>query len=202
MTLIIGLGHQMRVGKDTAAAVLQRELGFTRIGFADPLKALALATNPMIQSSAKVNVNIGHGRMRHIVHGVGWERAKNEFPEVRTYLQSLGVAARDTFGEDFWVDQALKAASRHDRVVISDVRFLNEALTIRAAGGVLVKIDRPGYTAGGHVSETDLAGFDWDHTINNYSDVTGLESRILELVRPLLPAEVVAREDLQEGLVR
>ena len=194
MTIFVGLGHVARAGKSTAAHALVRDLNFTCIGFADALKELALEADPIIQGGAKVNVNIGHGRLRHIVHGMGgWDRSKDDFPEVRTFLQNLGLGARKVFGETFWVDRLIERASRFQRVVIPDVRFQNEADAIQAAGGIVIRIDRPGYVARGHVSETELADWEgWDHVIGNSSDVIELERRIVELVRPIVDARAEA----------
>jgi hypothetical protein len=123
--MIIGFGHEARAGKDTAAMPLV-DLGFKKVGFADALKALAYESDPLIRSGATVNVNIGHGRLKHIVSQLGWERAKDDVPEVRRFLQDLGVAARTTFGEDFWVEQWGLRMMAHSDVVVCDVRFQNE----------------------------------------------------------------------------
>ena len=73
-------------------------------------------------------------------------------------------------GEDFWTMTASVAACRALHaglpVVFEDCRFENEAATIRALGGILVRIDRPGACglASGHVSEM---GVEPDLTIMN-----------------------------------
>lgn len=169
-TLIIGIGHVKRTGKDTAAAVLQEEFGFVRYAFAGPLLELAMEADPLVTSATRtVNTQVGHGRFAHTVRGLGYEAAKNTYPEVRSFLQKLGVGARKVFGENFWVDQLMGQISRRpvNRVVVPDVRFINEAEAIKAAGGVVVRVDRPGFTASGHVSETELLGYEFDHVLVN-----------------------------------
>ena len=182
--MIIGIGHVARTGKDTAAEALVRELGFKRVGFADPLKALAFEADPLITSNTRtVNISVGHGRLAWTVKGLGWEEAKNTYPEVRKFLQNLGIGARKVFGEDFWVERTLREASRHQDVVIPDVRFENEADAIQAAGGILIRIDRPGHVAGGHVSETELVDYPFDHVVSNEGSIEDLQSRMIELVQ-------------------
>lgn len=190
--MIVGLGHVARVGKDTAANALCRDLGYRRIGFADKLKELAMAVDPLITASTqRVNVQVGHGRLAWTVKGLGWDTTKDTYPEAREILQRLGAGARDIFGENFWIDQALNGVHPEARVVISDVRFKNEAAAIRERGGILIKIDRPGRIAAGHVSEVDLIDFDWDEVIINDGSVHELDVKVVELVRSKLPTVLI-----------
>lgn len=184
--MIVGIGHVARVGKDSAAAALVRDLQFTRIGFADQLKELAMVADPLVTSSVRtVNTNIGHGHLAWTVMGLGgWEQAKDTYPEVRKFLQRLGDGGRQVFGEDFWVDQLFKKAGQLGRVVIPDVRYENEALAIKDAGGVVIKIDRPGHKAQGHISETALADWDgWDEVFTNAGALVELERDVVAWVR-------------------
>jgi hypothetical protein len=195
--MIIGFGHEARAGKDTAAMPLV-DLGYKKVGFADALKALAFEADPLIRSGATVNVNIGHGRLKHIVSQLGWERAKDDVPEVRRFLQDLGVAARTVFGEDFWIEQWQATASgRHpdgdvyNDTVVCDVRFGNEFARLRDIGAVLVKIERPGYgaTNSSHISERDLVDAVWDHTIVNDGSIEDLHKKVTALHQSLVTAE-------------
>lgn len=182
--MLVGIGSVARTGKDTAAQALCRDLGFTRVGFADSLKAVALICDPLVTPAARTqNVGVGHGHLAHVVHGLGWEQAKDVYPLVRTFLQSLGDACRQVFGEDFWVDQVLDSIGSDDLVVIPDVRYVNEAVKIKEAGGFLIRLNRPGFTGSGHRSETDLLDFDgFDVTLENSGTVTDLERAVVEVV--------------------
>lgn len=192
--MIVGLGFNKEVGKDTAATALGRELGFKRMGFADALKDLALEADPLVVSSTRtVNIGIGHGRLRHILSGTaGWDEAKRMFPEVRIFLQNLGLGARKVFGEDFWVERVMDQAVDRNvaglHTVISDVRFENEAEAIKAEGGLLIKITRPGKTGDSHVSENDLVDYDgWDVVIENSGSIVELEGKVVTFVRDRMP---------------
>lgn len=197
--VIIGLGSVARVGKDTAAAALVRDMGFKRVGFADALKNLALDADPLITPAGTptVNTSAGRGRLSWIVRGSSWEQAKDQWPEVRMFLQKLGVAVRNNLGEDTWADvvrRQLEAEPYRD-FVISDVRFPNEAQMVRDLGGVTVEIRRTGYAGIGHISETALADWDWDHVIDNDSSVVELEKKIVAFVKGLkqgAPPDVLA----------
>ena len=183
--IFVGIGHVARVGKDTAAEALCRDLQFQRRSFADPLRDLAYETNPLVTSATRtVNTDIGHGRLQWVLNGSGgWEQAKNMYPEVRTFLQNLGSAARKTFGEDFWIERLLASAKGVDRIVIPDVRHQNEADAIRARGGILIRINRPGRVAAGHISETALVDFDWDEEFENSTSVADLQANVVSFVK-------------------
>lgn len=184
--MIIGIGHAKRVGKDTAAEALVRDLGFVRISFADPLKALAFEADPLVTSGTRtVNTHIGHGRMQWVVQGLGgWDAAKDTYPEVRRFLEKLGAGARKVFGETFWLNMALEQAKQHENVVFSDVRYENEADAIKAAGGKVIRIDRPGFEPGGEV-DTLLVGYEFDHVLKNTSSVADLQAEIVAYAKSL-----------------
>lgn len=184
MGLIVGIGHVARVGKDVAAGALSRDLGFQRRAFADKLKELALEADPIVTTQVQTtNIGAGRGRLAWVVQGMGWDEAKNVYPEIRKFLQDLGLGARNVFGEDFWVKQATAGIGKTN-VVFSDVRFHTEADAVKALGGKLIRIDRPGRVAEGHASETALAGFEgWDAVIVNDSSVQDLEDKVVATVK-------------------
>jgi hypothetical protein len=191
--VIIGIGHVAQTGKDTAAEALCRDLGFRRVSFADPLKALAKEANPIILSNMMTNVGLGSGKLSKLVDQLGWDAAKVQFPAVRQFLQDLGLGARKVFGPDFWVNVAMESIGDFDNVVIPDVRFVNEAEAIKYHGGKMVKIVRPGKVASGHISETALLDYEFDVTVENSGSVVELQQKITELARGWLAKEDQSR---------
>ena len=183
-TPLIGLIGRARSGKDTAAAALIEERGATRLAFADPLREIALAVNPMIGTPALPGdlAPLRGVRLSTAIEALGWERAKDMIPEVRRFLQRLGTeGGRAVLGENVWVDAAFaKVADVDGPVVFTDVRFPNEADAIREAGGLLVRVIRPGTApVAAHTSETALDGYDVDEEIWNTGTVTALRERII-----------------------
>jgi hypothetical protein len=175
--MIVGLGHQAQVGKDTAAAILVNNYGFKRLAFADRLKEMALGINPIVRRGGATEVHL----LATVVKLVGWEEAK-KIRQVREFLQRLGVAARDHLGPDVWVnvviDQVYEAIRTGDNVVVTDVRFPNEFDAL-AAWGTMIKITRESApSAGTHVSETALADFSWDRIIENNGSLVELEKSL------------------------
>jgi len=152
MTLI-GISGRKRSGKDTFAARLTGVHGYTRVAFADPLRAMALALDPLVRTTSGHTV-----RLAELAAFEGWERAKNH-AEVRRTLQRLGTeAGRAVLGDTIWIDTAMQHVDQvNGPVVITDVRYPNEADAIRAAGGIVLRIDRPGLTSSDvHPSETAM----------------------------------------------
>lgn len=154
--MLIGLVGKKRAGKDSFASRLTSAHGFVRYAFADPLKALMLDLDPFIDAE-----HIRPGvRLSEVVGEIGWEQAK-EIPEVRRLLQAHGDAARRHIGEDVWLSATMEAVLREPRpVVVTDVRYPNEASAIEAQGGTLVRIVRPGRQDNdNHITETALDGW-------------------------------------------
>ena len=187
----LALIGKARAGKDTAAAHLVQRFSYTRLAFADPLKEMALRVDPWIKYDLGSLFGNGHTvRLATLVEHVGWERAKDEYPEVRRVLQHMGQAQRE-WDEDYWLNMLLRkvdgAASLNMPVVVTDVRYRNEALTLRERGFRLVRITRPqqygkSEAFAAHASETELDGFVVDVDIVNGAGIDSLHAMIASQV--------------------
>lgn len=169
--IIVGLGHRARAGKDSVAAVLCGAYGFEKLSFAESLKSAACEI-------------------------FGWDRrhVDGELKEVvdaywgftpRWALQRLGTeAVRNVIGTETWVKSAmLRIRRRGPRVVITDVRFPNEADAILDRGGEVWRVDRPGLPPAEHASETGLLDYGrWTSVIVNDGSLSDLESSVDQLV--------------------
>jgi hypothetical protein len=162
--LIVAISGYAQTGKDTAGAMMGELAGFERIAFADALKNVALASRR---------------DLRHAVQGAGWEAVKREHPDARIFLQNLGAAVRDHVSEDAWITAALNKARPGGRYAITDCRYENEAQAVKARGGYVIRVERPGTApANAHVSETQLDGWDFDATLRNTGSLADLKSRV------------------------
>jgi hypothetical protein len=179
--MIIGLAGYAQSGKDTVARYLVENYGFTRIAFADKIREFVYEVDPLVWG----NSHTGGQTIRDMVDEFGWDVAK-QHAEVRRILQRTGVAARDVFGKDFWVNAALADAHKGAKYVITDVRFKNEADAINDRDGQLVRVIRPGVEAvNGHISEHDLDDYDFDRVIKNQGTVADLELLVETMVNDL-----------------
>jgi hypothetical protein len=181
---IIGVLGKKRAGKDTFARRLVEAHGYTRLAFADALRDAALALDPIIPAAYRDGEPLreyGWHRLSDEVEAFGWEDAKAH-PEVRRTLQNYGVAIRD-LDPDFWVRVVMDQARDIDGpVVITDVRFPNEAEAVERASmrdvadiGRTVRVARPGIISDDtHISETALDSWTPDMTIPNAGTVEDL----------------------------
>lgn len=187
--VIVAVAGKKQAGKSTFAQTFVEEYGFTHVNFADPLREMLYALNPIAAGGYPL-------RLQNIVDEVGWDLAKETWPEVRLLMQRMGTeAGRGVLGEDVWV---LAALARIDRiegpVVISDLRFPNELTAIkRTPGGYIVRVvrpNRPTSQAGeGHASETALDGlpeYAFDATVRNVGTADDLRAEARRIAEHLL----------------
>lgn len=184
----IALIGKARSGKDTAASFLVRERAYTRIAFADPLKEMALGVDPLIPAGRVIGQRI-HVRLSALVRDVGWEYAKDTYPEVRRTLQRIGQTQRE-FDENYWVNVARRklnaAEGLNMPVVVTDVRYWNEVHMLSARGFRMVRLIRPDSNSASvspqgaaHASETELDGYGGDFVIYNDGTPEDLRRAIL-----------------------
>jgi hypothetical protein len=161
MTYIVGLGHQSRVGKDTCGNYLGKYLKSS--GFTCKVTSFAILLKQVTY--------ILYGN-----EGIKYHDHYDRYPEERTkVIPSLGMSVVDlwikvgqairTVHPDTWLNAVIKDTEAQV-LIIRDVRFPNEAEAIRAKGGLLVKITRPGQVVRG--SDAKIAeDYPWDIVINN-----------------------------------
>lgn len=156
---LIGLTGFAQAGKDTFADALVQNEGWTRVAFADPLKAIAT--------------------------DIGWSGQKDE--EGRRLLQNLGVAVRDHLRPEAWVicgEDAIEKAE--GPVIVTDVRFLNEIQMIHRRRGKIIRIDRPGIqAANAHVSEHEWQQVPPDAVFNNDGTLEEISEKARKFVAEL-----------------
>jgi len=111
---------------------------------------------------------------------------------VRRILQWWGTEYRRTQDPDYWTKAWGLKVEQFDllrmHVLVDDVRFMNELLVIREHGGLIVKIERPGFDgANNHSSETSLDAYqDWDQVIVNDGTLEAFKVQIEQLTATLV----------------
>jgi hypothetical protein len=177
--MLIGLTGYAQSGKDTIANILVEKFGFVRVAFADPIRDFCYEVNPMITHVGNEPVFL-----RTIVDRDGWDKAK-QLPGVRRLLQNVGVSARDKFGEYFWITEAMKKVRFDSRIVVTDVRFTNEAEWIKNyEDSHMWRVVRPGVGAvNNHVSESQMANYKVDQVFINDGGIEDLEQMIVTRMR-------------------
>lgn len=178
--MIIGLSGYAQSGKDTVAKFLVENHGFERVAFADPIRDLLYELNPIVG----FEFDGGGWDLKYIVDRDGWDEAKKD-PEIRRLLQVLGVGARNIIDDSIWIIKALRTMSGDGNYVITDVRFQNEADTLRLSGhgAQIWRVERTGVNAvNDHVSEHDLDGWEFDAYIHNNATIEDLEFAVKNML--------------------
>jgi hypothetical protein len=177
--VIVGLSGYARVGKDTVGAFLVAEHGFRRVAFADELRSFLYDLNPLIPI-----LNGGPNRVAPLVDALGWDLAKQR-DEVRALLQRIGTECVRKRDPDFWIRTALRDVDDRDDIVITDVRFPNEARAVLDRCGVMLRIERPYYRPlNEHPSETALDDWSFDAVIANNGSLEDLGRAVERAVLP------------------
>lgn len=177
---LIGLTGFSTSGKDLTAALLKM-IGYTRFGFADAVRE-ELATNKDVPSMPQ-----------HVLEDYiqactvsGWLYKKPMSSEARRTLQWYGSEYRRAQDPDYWIKKLTHKLATYTSkvplfpVVISDVRFLNEATWINRWDGVIWRIERPGLKSDGHQSENECNLIKADYTIHNDGDLQHLATQVLK----------------------
>lgn len=160
---IIGLSGFARSGKDEAAKILVEEFGFIQVAFADKLRDMLYALDPIV-GHYYYDKNPDLLTVQDVIDKYGWGGYKEtEFgQEIRRLLQRLGTeAGRQIMWDTIWIDAALKGLPDDAKVVVSDARFFNEFDAIRDRGGYIWRVEREGVgPANNHASELEAMNYD------------------------------------------
>lgn len=155
-------------GKSTVARALCERYAYKRVPFAAPLKRVV----------AEFLASFGYGNSADIVEtykDVPLGTLYGVTP--RHLMQTLGTEwGRQCVHPDVWVRAWYESVRGLTHVVVDDVRFPNEVAAVRALGGVLWRVERPGaeYT-GAHASEGALSGVEPDLCFDNDGDYEQLK---------------------------
>ncbi|ESX98617.1 MULTISPECIES: hypothetical protein [unclassified Mesorhizobium] len=171
--MIIGLySPAPQSGKSEVARELGK-YGFVRKGFADALKAMI---RPLLAAFGFAEVVIE----KLVATGDGKETHLDAIGATPRYLmQTIGSDwGRQTINPDLWIKAVLNDA-RPDMLVIDDVRFPNEYDAIRAEGGQVWKVFRPGRApTNQHPSEGLLEDREFDEVIVNDGSLFTLATKV------------------------
>lgn len=172
---IIGITGAAGSGKDTVAEIIAGSgNGFVKRSFATPLKNMLKALG--------LNDEQLDGDLKEVVD--------ERFGHTPRYMmQTLGTEwARNTIDPEIWVKAVFYTLESY--VVLSDVRFDNEAEMVRDKGLLIHMVGRNKIIPDTHGSEAGVEFIEGDLKIHN----TGTLSELFGQVGRLLP-EIIKRSD-------
>lgn len=194
--LILGLSGRAGAGKDTAADLLCEAWQFYRFAFADALRAEiteAFGVDPglfanELKEHATAALTIGRCNDGEFIQTMVARCESITSPRSpREIMQLWGTEYRRAQQPRYWIDRAaetLDVALRQGfrRVVLTDVRFVNEAQFIRMHGGKIWHIDRVQARCreAHHQSELEVSAIVADRAISNNRSMTSFATEIMK----------------------
>lgn len=209
MQHILGLTGFAGAGKDTVADLLVAHARFRKLAFADALRAevaegFGVLVSDLAEPAAKHRPASALSMRRAprdflaaVVLSLSAAAPDHRTPlsnewldqprSPRQILQWWGTEYRRAQHDRYWTRAMLSRLVGYQRggesrFVITDVRFDNEADTVRGAGGSIWQVTRPGCDGraeGAHVSATDGSRFKPDAVLANLHDVRHLQGLVL-----------------------
>jgi hypothetical protein len=196
--MLIGFLGKARSGKDTFAEMLAKELfGLTRQRYV--LMAFAHELKVKVQKDFDMSYEQlwGDGKekqhLRYARYSKGFSSNPTDYWTPREILQSYGEFYR-SIDYNFWVNYLFELIEdkEYKNIIITDVRYINEADIIMDKGGSLIKMVRDidnNVHGQAHISEVEL---------DNYN--TGLIVKNNETLKDLkLAAKNVAKKLIKES---
>lgn len=169
---LIGIAGRARSGKDTVANFIIAAIGGYRYNFADPIRAM------LAPLGVDMNDPYWQARKEDVIPALG--------VSPRRMMQTLGTEwGRNLINPDLWLVMAHQRLLRNGPgMVISDVRFENEAAWIRKHGGRIIHVIRPEAKAvEAHASEDGIEMQDTDARLFNSGTLEELQLSVRELLR-------------------
>lgn len=165
---VIGIAGKARSGKDTVAEFIIAQIGGYRYSFVDPIRA-------MLRAGFNIDLNEKYWQ----------DRKEEEIPILgkspRQLMQTLGTEwGRQLVNPNLWLILANQHLLRRGPgMVIPDIRFDNEAEWVRAVGGRVIHLHRPGaQQVNAHVSEAGVTPLAEELVIENSGTLDELQAKI------------------------
>lgn len=191
--MILLFGHKARQGKDTAGEAV--------VDFYNRRRAIITGSNRRsgIASPKSIDIDFPEARIFKFADEL-YRVCREEYGMIEkdaTLLQKVGDGRRNEFGLDYWIKQIdPKIKAFKGVVVITDVRYINEADWGKNIGGHLINVSRLNQDGSAFVaddrdpnfiSEVQLDGYNYDHYIKTKSAAETAEQAvtIAEFIRGL-----------------
>ena len=186
MKTIIAFTGRIHSGKTTMAKHLMGVYGFSLVKFANPLKEM-LRAMLRIQGCPETEIE------RYVEGDLKEAPCKYlNGKTMRHAMQTLGTDwSRNMIDEDIWVSAWSNMVINHGNspIVVDDMRFPNEAISIKNLGGVIIRVYR-NTDVQGHESEKYIDSLKCDYELYNTREIEiaiGSLDSILETI--MYPAE-------------
>lgn len=180
---IIGITGYKRSGKNTVADIIKKHYPeYCLYAFADPLKkAVSLVYDVNVEDLSNEEFR---SKPSYLLGG-------NTF---RYALQKIGTEGFRAVHANTWIDCAARFIQTKENVIITDVRFTNEASFIKQQNGIIISVSRSSvkplnssfkfWKKSLHESESyiDYLTSKADYAIYNEWGLSELENKVLDVM--------------------
>lgn len=205
-------------GKDTIGNFFVLN-GFIKKSFADPLKDIVSAMfgwdRSLLQGETNESRDWREQPDTWWEAQLNWLSKDNPFYQFhprftpRVALQLMGTnIIRETFNDNMWILRFRKELLKlkDEKIVLTDVRFINELDEIRKNDGIIIRVKRDNdpswynlaesvnmgtaslleisefHSLGIHPSETNWIGYQYDHIVENNGSLVDLTIKLQKLI--------------------
>jgi len=176
MKVVIGLRGPAGSGKDTVADYLVEKYGFTKVTFGGAVKEIVA-----IISGWDINMLSGTTPESRIFRET--ENHSDFGMTAREMMQKIGTDLfRQYFDENTWINIVRrKVKTIPGNIVISDIRFPNEAKLVQELGGYIFTLVRKDIKRMDHISEQNFP-IENEIIIDNSNDLPSLYNSVDNLI--------------------
>lgn len=160
-------------GKDTLADLLVSEYGYRKVAFADRLKEVLHlmfgVPKEQLWGSDEDKQQLSKVEWKDLVDIDKADKDDSTYLSVRELMQIFATEVCRSKIPDIWYKYLF--VDSNDKVVISDLRFENEAEFLKTKKATLIKVKRPAAKGGHHQSEAGLSDEDINYVLLNDQDL-------------------------------
>ena len=175
--MIIGITGKKFNGKDTVSDYIVSKYKFTKIAYAEPLKEVCRNlfnfNDDQLYGNKKEDIDpFWNITPRHAFQFIGTDMIRNNANKLISGINN-----------NFWVKclekRILDLNSRGIKnIIISDIRFINEADIVKHLNGKIIKVCRNIDNNDTHISELEINNINEDILIENNGSLEELYSKI------------------------
>ena len=212
--MIIGIVGKARSGKDTFAELLAEEIfnisrkRFVLMAYAQELKLRIQRDFDLSYDQLwgdQKEVEDRRYKKKHVNNMIAGRRDKSEIESEywtpREIMQFIGTECFRSVDNNFWVKTLFRTISEKEykNVIITDVRFPEEANAVLDHDGYLIKVTREekdSIHGEAHASETSMDDYDkFDFVINNDGNIEDLRKAAQDTIKLLVKLSKTKKED-------
>jgi len=176
--MIIGISGKKRSGKDTVCQMMHditgNDIHTMRAAFGDQIKS-------EVSDAMRVNVDA---------------LIEEDKERMRPLLQWWGTEFRRGYcGADYWINKMRVRANRvyhSEWLIITDVRFPDEAAMVKDMDGVMIRVDRETASDDQHPSETAMDEYArYDYRLTNNGTLEELSDAVVDMINDITRTETL-----------